>query len=106
MENTRGLYRLNKVIASPDSETIWITENEKHASQLISIGVQATTSGLGISPSAVDWSALKGRRIIIWPIDTRIEAKTNKFVLEVNTILKQLNCSVQAVRNVSMILRH
>ena len=97
MENTRGLYRLNKVIASPDSETIWITENEKHASQLISIGVQATTSGLGISPSAVDWSALKGRRIIIWPIDTRIEAKTNKFVLEVNTILKQLNCSVQAV---------
>ena len=97
MESTRGLYRLNKVIASPDSETIWITENEKHASQLISIGVQATTSGLGISPSAVDWSALKGRRIIIWPIDTRIEAKTNKFVLEVNTILKQLNCSVQAV---------
>jgi hypothetical protein len=97
MESTRGLYRLNKVIASPDSETIWITENEKHASQLISIGVQATTSGLNVSPSSVDWSALKGRKIIIWPSDTRIEARANEFVLEMNTIFRRLNCSVQAV---------
>ena len=97
MQNDKQLYKMNEVIASPDSETIWITENEKHANQLISRGVQATTSGLGISPNAVDWSALKGRRVIIWPIDTRVEAKTNKFVLEVNTILKQMNCSVQAV---------
>jgi hypothetical protein len=98
MGNVKQLYKLSEVIASPDSgETIWVTENEKHANQLIDRGIQATTSGLDTCPSEVDWSALKGRNIIVWPIDTRIEPRSNEFVLKMNAVLKRLNCSVQAV---------
>jgi hypothetical protein len=97
MENTRKLYMLSEVIASPSGETIWVTENEKHANLLRNIGVHATTSGLGICPNTVDWNFLKGRKIIIWPINTNIEPKANKFVLELDSILHQLNCSVHVV---------
>ena len=97
MEKMKNLYRVNDVVNSSEIEPVWITENEKHAGMLNKIGVQATTSGLHVPPDAVSWNPLEGRKVIIWPIETEVSAKSNHFVREVAHILHQLNCLIKAV---------
>lgn len=61
------IYNLNAITHSFD-QPIFVVEGEKAADALIAIGILATTSPFGANnASKADWSALKDRRVIIWP---------------------------------------
>lgn len=66
-ESGKLLYRLPDVIKSPPSVPVFVVEGEKAADALAKCGAIATTSGGADSAGAADWSALHGRRAVIWP---------------------------------------
>lgn len=63
---TRPLYNLPNIIRAPE---IVLVEGEKAADALISQNIDATTAMGGASAplEKTDWSALKGRKVVIWP---------------------------------------
>lgn len=60
------LYRLADLVACPLAR-VWIVEGERCADALAEFGILATTSGGADSADAADWSALRGRSVVIWP---------------------------------------
>ncbi len=65
---SRPPYRLPELLAAPPDAEIWIVEGEKKADLMAGMGFVATTSSNGAqSPAKTDWSAVKGRRVVIWP---------------------------------------
>lgn len=62
----RPLYNLPQVIRSPE---IVLVEGEKCADALIAAGICATTAmnGSNAPVEQTDWSALSGRKVVIWP---------------------------------------
>lgn len=60
------LYRLADLAACP-SACVWIVEGERCADALAEFGILATTSGGADSADSADWSALRGRSVVIWP---------------------------------------
>jgi putative DNA primase/helicase len=63
----KPLYRLPELIASDASAPVFVAEGEACANALAKLGLVATTSGSCTSANAADWSAMAGRRAIIWP---------------------------------------
>ena len=68
MPEPRPLYRLPFLRELGDDKTIWITEGEKAADALVSVGLEATTSSGGAkAPLKTDWTPLAGRSVVVWP---------------------------------------
>jgi hypothetical protein len=67
MPEPRPLFHLPVVEASTVT-TIWVTEGEKAADAMRSIGLTATTSAGGCkAASKTDWTPLAGRSVVVWP---------------------------------------
>ena len=62
----RPLYNLPNIIRAPE---IIVVEGEKSADALIAQNIDATTAmgGAAAPMEKTDWSALKGRKVVIWP---------------------------------------
>lgn len=68
MPRPRPLYGLPDVLASPPGSRVYVTEGEKAADAARAIGLLATTSPHGSqSARTADWSALRGRDVVILP---------------------------------------
>jgi len=69
MPEPRPIYRLPYIKNSnPQEEPVFVTEGEKAADALASVGLQATTSSGGAkAPQKTNWSPLAGRNVVIWP---------------------------------------
>ncbi len=68
MPEGRPLYRLPFLRELAHKKTIFITEGEKAADALLSIGNEATTSSGGAKAATrTNWTPLAGRSVIIWP---------------------------------------
>ena len=66
MPTLRPLYRLPALLAASQDATIWVGEGEKVADALHGLGLIATTSPHGSgSAKQADWSAVRGRDVII-----------------------------------------
>lgn len=93
MPETRPLYNLQNIL---HSEPIVLVEGEKAADALISLGYNATTAmgGAHAPLNRTDWTALKGKRVIVWPDADDAGAKYQR---EVVPYLKQFNCAVETV---------
>lgn len=62
----RPVYRLTELLKTQD--TVIITEGEKCADKLASLGYTTTTSICGANGAdKADWSQLQGRDVILWP---------------------------------------
>lgn len=63
---TRPLYNLPNIVRAPE---IIVVEGEKAADALITQGLDATTAmgGANAPFEKTDWSALRGRKVMIWP---------------------------------------
>lgn len=65
MPEPRPLYDLPEVL---DADTVYVTEGEKAADAIRSLGCVATTSAHGSqSPDKTDWAPLAGKRVVILP---------------------------------------
>ncbi|ODA34947.1 AAA family ATPase [Planctopirus hydrillae] len=96
MPEPRPLFGLPEVLNS--SSVVWITEGEKAADSLRSIGFVATTSAGGCKAvNKTDWSALAGRSVVLWPDH---DDPGELFVAEVADILQAIEpaATVKIVR--------
>lgn len=65
MESPRPLYRLPTLA---DAQTVYVSEGEKAADAVVSIGLVGTSPSQGSkSPQLTDWSPLDGKRVVILP---------------------------------------
>jgi hypothetical protein len=61
------IYNLPDIMCSLE-DPVFVVEGEKAADALIAIGILATTSPFGANNAGkADWTALKDRRVIVWP---------------------------------------
>lgn len=82
------LYRLAELPTDP-SARVYVTEGEKAADALATIGVMATTSAHGAkSPGKSDWTPLAGRDVVILPDN---DEEGRKYAEAVAGILGRLN---------------
>jgi len=66
--DSRPLYRLPELLAAKPDSIVIITEGEKCADALASLGyITTTTFGGASSAHKTDLSPVQGRRVIIWP---------------------------------------
>ncbi|MEZ6101708.1 MAG: hypothetical protein R3E01_22470 [Pirellulaceae bacterium] len=63
-EVKRPLYGLADVATA---ESVFVTNSETSADAIASIGLVAVTSRGGKSPQATDWTALRGKHVVVWP---------------------------------------
>ena len=85
------LYRQQDLIG----DTILVVEGEKAADAAWSIGIPATTSSGGASNAAkTDWSALTGKRVVLWPDN---DAAGDKYMDEVQEILSDFGCVISRI---------
>lgn len=75
------LYRLPEV---REARSVVVCEGEKAADAIRSIGLVATTSPCGAGKASnADWSALSGKRVVIWPDHDEVGAKHADEVAEI-----------------------
>jgi KaiC/GvpD/RAD55 family RecA-like ATPase len=75
------LYRLPEV---RDAKSVVVCEGEKAADAIRAIGLVGTTSPCGAGKAAnADWSALSGKRVVIWPDHDEVGAKHADDVSEI-----------------------
>jgi len=68
MPEARPLYRLPFLRELGADDPVFVTEGEKAADALVSIGIEAVTSSGGAkAPTRTDWTSLAGRSVTIWP---------------------------------------
>jgi hypothetical protein len=86
---TLPLYRQDEV-ASLD--TVLVVEGEKACEAAWQMGIPAVTSAMGSkNASWSDWSALAGKKVIIWPDNDKPGAE---YADEVSVILKDHGCTI------------
>jgi hypothetical protein len=85
------LYRQHDLIGEP----ILVVEGEKAADAAWSIGIPATTSSGGSTNAAkTDWSALAGKRVVLWPDN---DPPGEKYMDEVQAILGDYGCVISRI---------
>jgi putative DNA primase/helicase len=66
--DSRPLYRLPELLAADPERVVIVTEGEKCADALASLGYTVTTTfGGAQAPHKTDLSPLRGRKVIVWP---------------------------------------
>lgn len=88
------LYRLPELLQADSALPVWIVEGEKAADALAKLGVIVTTSGGANSADAVDWSPMRGRRVIVWPDNDEPGAGYAEAVADK---LRGLGCAVEVI---------
>jgi 5S rRNA maturation endonuclease (ribonuclease M5) len=64
----RPLFGLRELLKADPTQRVWVTEGEKCAVKLQSLGLVAVTSASGASAAKqTDWTPLRGRHVIIAP---------------------------------------
>jgi hypothetical protein len=91
--NGRPLYRLSNITKRCE-DFIWVFEGEICIDSAEKLNLMATTSGSATSASTADWTALAGRKIILWPDN---DPEGVKYIKDVTDILFKLNCNVYHV---------
>lgn len=94
MDGKRGhpVYHSYKLAAHP---TILVCEGEKAVDAAWSCGIPATTSNGGaLAAKKTDWSALRGKAVVLWPDNDDAGAK---YMDEVAEILAELECTVTRI---------
>lgn len=86
----KPLYRLRDLATRPD-EPVVVCEGETCADALAKVGALATTSGAADSAGKADWTALAGRRVIIWPDNDEAGRRYGEAVA---ALLMALGCTV------------
>lgn len=90
----KRLYGLHELLAADPGEVVIIAEGEWCVDHLQKLGLVATTSGGASSPGGADWTPLRGRHCVLWPDH---DERGRKYVEEVATILRELNCTVELI---------
>ena len=91
-KSNHPVYLSHKLAAHP---TILVCEGEKATDAAWSCGIPATTSNGGASAAKkTDWSALKGKTVVLWPDKDDAGAK---YMDEVTDILSDLGCSISRI---------
>jgi len=89
----RPLYRLDEIAAQPQAPVV-ICEGEKAADAAARVFPQSivtTSSGGAQAAAKSSWTALAGRRILIWPDN---DEAGRKYADQVAAILAPLDCSI------------
>lgn len=94
MPATRPLYNLPNILYA---EPVILVEGEKAADALIALGYSATTAmgGANAPVDKTDWTALKNKRVILWPDADEPGAK---YARVVSPFLSALGAKVALVR--------
>lgn len=95
------LYGLQDVSAFPEALVV-LPEGEQKADALTKIGAGrfiGVTSGGCTSANGADWSALAGRRVIVWPDHDEPGAK---YADEATAQLKAIGCAVERLDTATM----
>jgi hypothetical protein len=93
MPTPRILYRLPQIIKA---EHVVLTEGERKADALASLGIEATTAmgGANTDINKVDWSPLAGKIVTIWPDKDDVG---KGYAERVAPVLSSLGCRVTIV---------
>lgn len=76
-------------------DTVLVVEGEKCADAAWKLGIPATTSMGGANGAAnSDWSALAGKKVVLWP---DFDANGETYMDEVQEILKALDCQISRI---------
>ena len=90
--NERGTLPLYRQDDAADAPTILVVEGEKACDAAWAMGIPAVTSAMGgKNADWSDWSALSGKRVVIWPDNDQIGSEYADAVAE---ILSDLGCSI------------
>jgi hypothetical protein len=85
------LYRQQDLADGP----VLVAEGERCVDACWSIGVQAVTSAMGAGKAGLsDWSALRGRQVVIWPDH---DAPGASHAAGIATMLEGLGCTVSII---------
>ena len=89
----RPLYRTPQIIQATH---VVLTEGERKANSLVSVGIEATTAmgGANTNVAMVDWSVLAGKHVTIWPDKDK---SGFDYAQRVAPILAGLGCRVDIV---------
>lgn len=93
------LYRADELAG----DRVLVVEGEKCVEACRSVGIQATTSAMGAGKARMsDWTALRGRRVTLWPDNDLPDPKTGKrngieHMREVREILEGIGCAVSVI---------
>ncbi len=90
----KPLYRLHELTNTDPAFPAWIVEGEKAADALAKLGVTVTTSGAADSAAAADWTALRGRRCIVWPDN---DPAGMKYAEAAGDLLRAMGCDVEVL---------
>lgn len=93
------LYRVDELAG----DRVLVVEGEKCVEACRSVGIQATTSAMGAGKAHMsDWTALRGRRVTLWPDNDQPDPKTGKrngieHMRQVREILEGIGCAVSVI---------
>jgi hypothetical protein len=93
MPSPRPLYRMPDIIRV---EEVVLAEGEKSADALVAAGFEATTAmgGANTDLSLVDWTPIKGKRVVVWPDN---DSAGLAYGRRVCALMKGLGCEVRVV---------
>lgn len=92
----RPLYNLDKITANPGAPII-VCEGEKSAdaaARTLPDWIATTSSGGAGAAAQTDWTALAGRRVLIWP---DADSPGDKYARQVAAIVADLRCEVSII---------